>query len=412
VSQLAALPLAAQPGAAPADSVVRIYLDCRTHCDFQYLRTELTFIDWVRDRQDADVHLLITSQGTGGGGDAYSLFWMGNRRFEGLADTLLYSSGATDTGDEVRRGLARVIRLGLVRYLARTPLARQLTVLVDQTGPARQTTRDPWNNWVFTIGGNGSRFKESQQSFSRLSGRVSASRVTDEWKLRFRVNGSRNTSSFTLPDSSVLETVTSRYSGTGEIIRSLGSHWSWGSQVVASSSTVENFDVEVGTRAGLEFSIFDYRQSTRRLATVRYLVGLSHFDYAERTIFGKDEETLVNQRLTFSLSTQQPWGSAFGSLTGATYLHDLSKNRLTLFAGINVRIVKGLELNLHGSYSRIRDQLSLEAGGLTDEEILLRLRQLQTDFRYDISFGLSYRFGSILNNVVNPRFEDFFFFDF
>jgi hypothetical protein len=296
-----------------------------------------------------------------------------------------------------------------VRYLARTPLARQVTVLVDQAGAqapsARRAIRDPWNNWVFTVGGDGSRFKETQQSFSRIGGRVSASRITDDWKVRFRLNGSRNTSSYTLPDSSVLTTVTSRYRGTTELIRSLGNHWSVGMENSARSSTVENVDLELGTRAGVEFSFFDYKESTRRLVTLSYLLGLGHFDYTERTIFGKDAETLVSQRLIFSLSSQQPWGSAFGSLTGATYLHDLSKNRISWFTGINVRVVKGLSVNLHGSYSRIRDQLSLEAGGLTDEEILLRLRQLRTDYRYDISFGLSYRFGSILNNVVNPRFE-------
>ena len=57
----------AQARPATADSAVRVYLDCRAFCDSEFLRTELTYIDWVRDRQDADVHLLITSQDTGGG---------------------------------------------------------------------------------------------------------------------------------------------------------------------------------------------------------------------------------------------------------------------------------------------------------------------------------------------------------
>ncbi len=40
----------------------------------------------------------------------------------------------------------------------------------------------------------------------------------------------------------------------------------------------------------------------------------------------------------------------------------------------------------------------------TDEEIVVRQRQLATSFRYYTSFGISYRFGAIFNNVVNPRF--------
>ena len=41
----------------------------------------------------------------------------------------------------------------------------------------------------------------------------------------------------------------------------------------------------------------------------------------------------------------------------------------------------------------------------TTEEILLRLRQLATDYSYYTSVGFSYRFGSAFNNVVNPRFR-------
>ena len=54
--------------------------------------------------------------------------------------------------------------------------------------------------------------------------------------------------------------------------------------------------------------------------------------------------------------------------------------------------------------SRIRDQLSLPARGATPEEVLLRLRQLQSGYEYGVSFSLTYTFGSIFSSVVNPRF--------
>jgi hypothetical protein len=59
---------------------------------------------------------------------------------------------------------------------------------------------------------------------------------------------------------------------------------------------------------------------------------------------------------------------------------------------------------MDGGWSRIRDQIYLRAGEATDEEILLRRRQLATGYRYRFSAGLSYTFGSIFNNVVNTRF--------
>ncbi|MCI0435878.1 MAG: hypothetical protein L0271_19880 [Gemmatimonadetes bacterium] len=49
--------------------------------------------------------------------------------------------------------------------------------------------------------------------------------------------------------------------------------------------------------------------------------------------------------------------------------------------------------------------LSIPKRDATEEAIILRLRQLRTDFQWDIRFGLSCRLGSIFNNVVNPRFR-------
>ncbi|MDA0334911.1 MAG: hypothetical protein O2782_07090 [bacterium] len=52
---------------------------------------------------------------------------------------------------------------------------------------------------------------------------------------------------------------------------------------------------------------------------------------------------------------------------------------------------------------RINDQLSLAVGGATLEEVLLRRRELATDYKVWSRAGLSYTFGSIYNNVVNTR---------
>ena len=42
--------------------------------------------------------------------------------------------------------------------------------------------------------------------------------------------------------------------------------------------------------------------------------------------------------------------------------------------------------------------------GLSDEDILLGRFERPTDMTYELSFGLSFEFGSIYNNVVNNRF--------
>ena len=66
---------------------LRVFLDCAS-CDENYIRTEITFVNYVRDRTLADVHVLITTQATGGGGTEYTLKFIGLERFKGLENTL------------------------------------------------------------------------------------------------------------------------------------------------------------------------------------------------------------------------------------------------------------------------------------------------------------------------------------
>jgi hypothetical protein len=100
---------------------------------------------------------------------------------------------------------------------------------------------------------------------------------------------------------------------------------------------------------------------------------------------------------------QEPWGSLGASASFQNYLRNFSENRIGLSGFTNIRLAKGLSLNIFGDYGRPRDQLSLERGEASDEEVLLRLRQLQTNYTYYTQIGLSYSFGSIFSAVVNPR---------
>jgi hypothetical protein len=69
-----------------------------------------------------------------------------------------------------------------------------------------------------------------------------------------------------------------------------------------------------------------------------------------------------------------------------------------------MRMGRGFSFNVGGSLSRVRDQLYLPGAGLTPVEVVARQQQLATNYRYFMYFGLRYQFGSIFNNVVNPRF--------
>jgi hypothetical protein len=81
------------------------------------------------------------------------------------------------------------------------------------------------------------------------------------------------------------------------------------------------------------------------------------------------------------------------------------KYRLSASGGLEIRLFKGFSVEAFGEASRRRDQLSLRRGDATNEEILVRQRELATGYEYDFGFGFSYSFGSIYNNIVNPRFR-------
>lgn len=133
-------------------------------------------------------------------------------------------------------------------------------------------------------------------------------------------------------------------------------------------------------------------------------MGLAYFDYTEETIFDKLSETLPKHSLEIAYEVTQPWGSTDVTLIASQFLNDVSKNRVTLRGDLSLRVFRGLSLNLGGRASHIADQLSLPKGDLTDEDILLRERERATNFSYSGRIGLSYSFGSVFSNVVNPRF--------
>ena len=64
----------------------------------------------------------------------------------------------------------------------------------------------------------------------------------------------------------------------------------------------------------------------------------------------------------------------------------------------------GLNIGFDMGYTKLRDQINLKRGNATQQEVLLRLRQLATGYYYYGSINISYTFGSAFSNVVNPRF--------
>lgn len=398
---------------AAQDSALRVFLDCpNSFCDFDYYRTEITFVNWVRDRQFAQMHVLVTAQQTGGGQE-YTLAFIGLERFAGAEDTLHYIFHTGDTQDDLRKGLAQVLRLGLVRFAARTPVAPRLEIAYSAPAGTAAQVRDPWNYWVFNVRVNSNFYGEHSYKNNYMSGGFSASRITEAWKVDLSTNQSYQQNDYLVPvyDSTgilISETlsrnITRTYGADMLVVRSLGRRWSAGVQGSAFSSTYSNQDLTLKLGPAVEFDIFPYSQSTRKLLTFRYNLSLAAFNYRDTTIFNRVSETRATQTLTVSLDVKQPWGSAGLSVEGSNYLYDFHKNHLQIFGNGSFRLFKGLSFDFFSIVNLIHDQLSIQKGGATEQEVLLRRRQLATSYSYQGFVGLRYTFGSKFANVVNPRF--------
>ena len=415
------LSLAAQGGTS---GTVRVFLDCQgVFCDQEYVLQEIHWIDWVRDRLDADVQILATTQPNGGGGEAWELAFLGLRDFEGLDDTLTFGTAGDATRDEVREELVRYLGLGLARYVARTPTGAEAQVQVPRpepgsggargTGQGQDAADDPWNFWVFRVGVNGNVSGETSFRSQSFTGTARASRTTDLWKLSISGRHSQRSSEFDLGDGETVVAEVDSWNTDGLLVRSLGPHWGIGGKTRVGADTFVNQDFFWRLEPGLEYNFFPYDESSRRLLTLQYTLPLNGWDYTEETIYGETSEVRLQHALTANLSLRQPWGQTEFTLSGSQYLHDPDFYNVNLFGSANVRLFRGFSFRVFGSYAWVRDQLFLPAGDLSDEDILTRRQALATGFEYFVSFGITYQFGSIFNNIVNPRFgggEGRFFF--
>jgi hypothetical protein len=394
--------------AQESSEALRVFIDCRSHfCDFDHFRREITFVNYVRDRRDAHVHMLVTTQRTGGGTE-FTMAFIGQREFEAVDDSLLYFSSDTDTFDEVRAGLTQMISLGLVRYVARLPTAERLEVVhepPDTLQPMPQADSDPWNFWILRIRVGGRISGEERQRFSSGNGALSANRTTEDWKIDLWADGSYSKDEFEFDDGSTL-TSTARNMSTGAFVaRSLGARWSAATLTLVEASTFLNLDLGTVIGTGIEHNFFPYSESTRRAFTAVYVLLFRSFDYEAETIFDKTSEIRFQHTFEIKYSARQPWGSSDIGLEVRAFVDDPSLHSAELSGSLNLRLFRGLELNLNGALERVKDQVYLPREGATEEEILLRRKALGTDYRYRLDLSLSYTFGSIFNNVVNPRFR-------
>jgi len=386
------------------DESIRVFLD-RFYRNEDFIRQEIPNINYVRDPRQAQVYILLTEQSTGSGGSEYTLTFTGQENFTGLADTLKYVAGQSDTDEIRRQGIARFLRIGLVRYLSRTPMAGEITVNLPGRSERQeqQPVDDKWNYWFFRLNADTNFEEEESSKDISIGGSISASRITEDWKidLSFRPDYSEDIYETT----DITYTSISRQNEfNGLIVKSLSDHWSAGAISKIFSETRVNTDLSIAAGPAIEYNIFPYSISTRRQFTFRLSLWGQKIDYDTETIFAKISEKLFYSTLSIGTQIIERWGDVRSTIEGCIYTHDAEINKLEWDTDFDIRISQGLSFNCNFQASLIHDQLYIAIGDRSVDEILLRRTQLKTDWSYDVRVGLSYTFGSQYNNIVNPRF--------
>ena len=325
-----------------------------------------------------------------------------------MHDTLTFTSNPDQTSTIIRGKRTKMLKAGLMKYVARTPLIDQIEIN-HIANLEQEEVIDRWNNWVFEFSTEPQFEVEETNKRLELRNSINISKVTHEIKLeiemdqfydreRFIENVNTDTASSVtyISDEKIMNML---------FVKSFGDHWSAGFKSDLGSSTQGNYGFKTNFLPSVEYDIFPYSESTHRQLRIMYSAGYQYNNYVDTTIYNKVNEGRYLQMLNIAFQVQKKWGSINMALVGSNYFNDFSRNRLELNSSVNIRIFKGLSLQINGGVAHINDQLNLKKGDISEAERLLRLREVATKYRIEGGVEIRYTFGSIYNNIVNPRFS-------
>ncbi|MBK7442070.1 MAG: hypothetical protein IPL12_17650 [Bacteroidetes bacterium] len=382
---------------------LQVYLDGIP--DWQdYMKVKVWYVDYVRDRQLADIHVLITTQSTASGGNLYTIYFIGYGKFIGKTDTLHYTSSIENTNRKSRDELINTLSIGLLPYLAENGQQEFISINYLNNEKTAIQSKDKYNYWVYTTQLNGNLTGDQTTDIFDGSASFSAARITDTWKERFTADISESNNRFQTPTYS--------YKGNTIIknlhallVYSLNNHWSLGFEPAYYASTYSNIKSQFSAAPGIEYNIFPYNESVEHLFTFKYRFQPLFNFYTDSTLYNKTQELLLNSIFDVTLTQIKPWGNMSGTFTAANFLNHPKAFRLDFVGSMNIKLATGLFFNVSGNVSLINNQLSIAKIALTPEQIVLHQKEILSNYSYGVNIGITYVFGARFNNVVNPRYE-------
>ena len=380
---------------------IKVFLSCR--CDDDFLKQNTLFFDYVRDMSLSDIEVFVFEITNASGGRNYSFNFNGKNNFlnkEYEINAIIPQNISLNKSREI---LLNTYKLGLASFLSNTDYQNLINVNFPHDKIITNKKKiDNWNNWVFELYGSFNFENEKSISEEEYNLGFDIDRVTDMWRLRSDFELDRSIKFFSGGEQNYSSERESLYF-SGSLVRSISNHFSTGFFSSFTQDTFRNYKSSINISPAVEYNFVPYKKVLTREVTLAYKLGYNIYNYIEETIYEFEDQKMFNHSLTLNLRFREKWGSVYSYLVASQFLDLPEQNRLTINNNINLRIVRGLSLRISAYFRFIRDQINLPKGQASVEDLLLRQRQISTDFQNRISMGLSYTFGSIFNNIVNNR---------
>ena len=380
---------------------IKVFLSC--NCDDSYIKQNTLLFDYVRDRTLSDIEVFVFDISNASGGRNFTFEYKGKNDFQNKENKISTNITQNLTFNEAREVLLKTYKMGMVHFLQNTVFQNQVDVSFnDQMDIPQEMSFDQWKNWVFEISGSFNFENEESINEEEYNVGFDIDRVTEMWRVRSYFRQRRAVKFYSGDEENYTSERNSTYF-SGSLVKSISDHFSTGIFGSYQKDTFRNYKSFFNFSPALEYNFIPYNEVLTREITLAYKLGYNFYEYLEETLYGFLHQKMFNQSLTLNLRFREKWGSIYSYMVASQFLDQPDQNRLTLNNNINLRIVRGLSLRISGSFQLIRDQINLPKGEASIEDLLLRQRQISTNYQNRISMGLSYTFGSIFNNIVNTR---------
>ena len=380
---------------------IKVFLSC--NCDDSYIKQNTLLLDYVRDRTLSDIEVFVFDISNASGGRNFTFEYKGKNDFQNKENKISTNITQNLTFNEAREVLLKIYKMGMVHFLQNTVFQNQVDVSFnDQMDIPQEMSFDQWKNWVFEISGSFNFENEESINEEEYNVGFDIDRVTEMWRVRSYFRQRRAVKFYSGDEENYTSERNSTYF-SGSLVKSISDHFSTGIFGSYQKDTFRNYESFFNFSPALEYNFIPYNEVLTREITLAYKLGYNFYEYLEETLYGFLHQKMFNQSLTLNLRFREKWGSIYSYMVASQFLDQPDQNRLTLNNNINLRIVRGLSLRISGSFQLIRDQINLPKGEASIEDLLLRQRQISTNYQNRISMGLSYTFGSIFNNIVNTR---------